>query len=114
MSQTGSTYGSAGSPGYNLSLAQFQQRVATAENQCLKCKKGTPGATRYCRALVNARFNRCPDDGKCGEFREDSCALAAAAALEGCTTRSCTSSVCGPCPCKECKKSCSKSTSSCS
>jgi hypothetical protein len=107
MSQTGSTFGGSGSPSYNLSSAQFQQRVSDAERQCRKCGKGQ----RYCRALVNARYNRCPAE-KCGDFREDSCALAAAAALQGCPTRSCTSSVCGKCPCKECVQDCSSSSSS--
>lgn len=113
MSQTGSTYGNAGSPGYNLSAAQFQQRVSDAERQCKKCNKG-PGGTRYCKALIAARYYRCPADGKC-ELREDSCKIAAAAALAGCPTPSCsTTGTCGRCPCKECKSksSCSKSRSS--
>ena len=102
MSQTGSTFSSAGGPSYNLSQAQFQQRTATAFRQCKKCKKG-PGSTRFCKALIDAKFHRCPAEGRCGEFREDSCQLAAAAALAGCPTKPCVESDCGKCPCKECQ-----------
>lgn len=108
MSQTGSTFGGMGSPSYNLSLAQFEQRVATAEAQCRNGKCGN--GKRYCKALIQARYYRCP--ARCGEFREASCDIAAAAAQVGCPTKSCTSSSCGRCPCKECKAKCSSSSSS--
>lgn len=59
MFTTGGTGGGAGSPAYNLSLAQFQQRVADAQIDCVKCKKGKlgkAGAQKACKAFVRCRY----------------------------------------------------------
>lgn len=80
MSAHGSTFGGPGSPSLNLSLAQFQQRVATAENKCRKCTQ-VPNPKNFCRAYVQAKYFQCPEPSfmGCGEKCVDPCEAAAAA-----------------------------------
>lgn len=88
MFTTGGTGGGAGSPGYNLSLAQFQQKVATAEINCRKCYPGCKGS-KYCKKLVCCQFGL-------AQAAEDNCCEIAKQDLSSCSSqRSCRN-----CPCR--------------
>lgn len=105
MSWLGSTGGGPGAYYYNLSLAQFNQRVATATRKCIACRKQDgKSSKRYCKALIAAKFYDCAQqDGLCGPCPNPK-KLADAAAREGCRTR--VPKPCDDCDCHECHKSC--------
>jgi len=101
---TGGTGGGAGSAAYNLSLAQFQQRVATAEIECRRCNPGCKGK-KFCKKLVCCKYCTCAREqnalggGDC--FSRDCCKLAKRS-LSSCTSqRSCRKC----CPCSRSRSS---------
>lgn len=92
MFTSGGTGGGPGAAGYNLSLAQFQQRVADAQIDCVKCKKGKlgkAGAIKACKAFVFCRY--CTPETDTRGRRRNCCDLSVSSvsSQRSCSSRSC-------------------------
>jgi hypothetical protein len=89
MFTTGGTGGGPGAPTFNLSAAQFQQRVATAEIECRRCNKGCKGK-KFCKRLVQCKF--CPAEFAAAQAARRGCCDPAKEDLSSCSSRSCSKS----------------------
>ena len=106
MFTTGGTGGGPGSPGYFLSLAQFQQRVASATVECRLClrKKGYSRckAEKICNKRACCRFCRCAPENP-WESTRTCCSFS----VSSCSSQK---SSCLNCPCSSSSSSSSSSS----